>query len=99
MADDPAEKGRPHIIFEETEAGLLLKLGRWQDVIEEGYSSFEAIRKTVQTSDDIVPDKIVTDENEEIDESFIVVKNPAPPVSTAPALVTWSRTPEFLIMS
>lgn len=81
MSDGTEEFDRPHVLFEETEDGFVMKMGGWEEVIEEGYSSFESIRKTFQTSDDVVPDLLVfgddADEDEEDEEEeYILFKNP-----------------------
>ncbi|WP_380675819.1 hypothetical protein [Salinigranum sp. GCM10025319] len=68
----------PTILFEETEGGFVLKFGGWEDVIEKGYDSFKGIRKTFQTSNEVVPGLIeeVENDNKEISEDYIRMENP-----------------------
>lgn len=78
MAESSVDFEGPHILFEDVDDdGFLMKFGGWEEVIEDGYSSFEAIRKTFQTSDDVIPDLMVPEEEEpEEDRDYITMHNP-----------------------
>lgn len=81
MPDESDQFEQPTVTFEPLdEGGFQMKMSGWEQVIEEGYNSFEQIKKTFQTSDDVVPDLIEEVDEEGVedstDETHIRAKNP-----------------------
>lgn len=74
----------PHILFEQHGDGFLLKFGGWEKVLEKGYMSFEGIRKTFQTSNDVVPDLMAQEGEGDEDREYIRVINPPEPLLDNP---------------